>query len=520
MAKIIPYRPGSRTSTAEARAMSMPAEDDTPASSAGDTAAAGDDATDLSERAIAHEEISPASAGEIQPPARTEGEEVAKVIEVEEVIEEAAMPVGRISAEGGSPVDVPAAAASPTGDPVLARGLAHGLAHGRLVQTVLIGAFALDHLFYGLAIPFLPARAHALGASPFVTGALFASYAGGLLFCTPVAGWLTNHLGPRRTLLIGVAPLLGATMLFATAPTLALLFVARAIQGGCAAFTWTAGLAFIAQRFGPRERPVIFGRVLLVQGVGLLLGPPLGGVLYNWGGFRAPFLFAAGLAALDGLGRILVLPSDARAPARAAAEEARPNRLLHGQFVGALLATAGGALLLAGLEPALPPFLSARYGLGTLDIGLLFGGLLLVFSLLAPVIGLAMRWLGAARLVLGGMLVCAAAFLALGLSTSVSETIGALAAAAIGASLVLTPTLEMLSQAPSSGDGERSETTSYGAGTRYAAYNLAYAGGLLLGPVLSGSATSWLGASAGLGWLGLIPLALIAPFRWAVRRPR
>ena len=168
-------------------------------------------------------------------------------------------------------------------------------------------------------------RAQVLGASPVVTGALFGSYAGGLFLATPLAGWLADRLGGRRTLLGGLFALLAATLLFAFSTDLTLLFVARAAQGVAGAFTWTAGLSLLAQIVDERERPAAFGRIFVATGVGTLLGPSLGGALYTWGGFRAPFLFAMILVALDGIGRVIFLPG-ATPPSESRCRTAPPAR--------------------------------------------------------------------------------------------------------------------------------------------------------------------------------------------------
>ena len=68
-------------------------------------------------------------------------------------------------------------------------------------QVALLGAFFIDLLLYSLVVPFLPGEAEQLGASPAVTGALFAMYAAGLFAVTPLAAWLTDRVGAHQTLL-------------------------------------------------------------------------------------------------------------------------------------------------------------------------------------------------------------------------------------------------------------------------------------------------------------------------------
>ncbi|HEU5347589.1 MAG TPA: MFS transporter, partial [Ktedonobacterales bacterium] len=174
--------------------------------------------------------------------------------------------------------------------------------HRTAAQVVLLGAFGLDMLLYSLVIPFLPGEAQGLGASPLVTGALFAMYAAGIFAATPLAAWFTDHLGPRRTLLWGLLALAASTLLFAFSPTLALglpgLFVARASQGIASALAWTAGLAVLVQLYSAEERPRLFARAFTVTGLAVLIGPPLGGALYTLGGFTLPFMVATGLVVL------------------------------------------------------------------------------------------------------------------------------------------------------------------------------------------------------------------------------
>src|SRR5436305_1433452 len=71
--------------------------------------------------------------------------------------------------------------------------------------------------------------------------------------------------------------------------------------------------------------------------LGSLLGPPLGGCLFQWGGYRLPFLTAGILVGLVGVVLLVALP-DSR-PADRPAPRDRPVR------DGRLLVTAGAVVL-------------------------------------------------------------------------------------------------------------------------------------------------------------------------------
>jgi MFS transporter, DHA1 family, solute carrier family 18 (vesicular amine transporter), member 1/2 len=379
-----------------------------------------------------------------------------------------------------------------------------------LVQAVLLGAFGLDMLLYSLVVPFLPGRAQALGASPLGISALFATYAGALLLATPPAGWCSDRFGARRTLLVGLIALAMATLLFAFAPGLPLLVAARGAQGLAGALTWTAGLALIAELYDGEARLTVFARIFSATGVGTLIGPPLGGALYAWGGFRAPFLAAAALVLLDGVGRVLVLPRRAPPPRREATDGMGARLRDDRGLVTALVATLAGAALLAQMEPSLPVLLTARFDLGPLPIGLLFGGLTILFIALQPAAALLVRRLGAEVTVIFGLAIGAAALLLLARSYSLLGSALALATVALGVSLIVLPSLQLFTlTGPSrhvSPETHPAQSARYGAA--FATYNLAYSGGLLLGPLLAGAAITWMGLSGGFVLLSVPPALL------------
>ena len=95
-------------------------------------------------------------------------------------------------------------------------------------------------------------------------------------------GLLTDRHGRRGPLLAGLVGFALATLLFATATTFPQLLVARALQGVAAAITWTAGLALLAEVVPALERDRAMGLALSGQAAGMLLGPVVGGWLYQW----------------------------------------------------------------------------------------------------------------------------------------------------------------------------------------------------------------------------------------------
>ncbi|WP_327066300.1 MFS transporter [Kitasatospora sp. NBC_01302] len=105
------------------------------------------------------------------------------------------------------------------------------------------------------------------------------------------AGRLGDRIGPRRGYLIGLGVFGAASVLCALAPGAALLVPARALQGAGAALLAPAPLTLIAHACpGPAERARAVAVWVGVGGVGMVVGPLLGGLLVDTLGWRSIFV--------------------------------------------------------------------------------------------------------------------------------------------------------------------------------------------------------------------------------------
>src|SRR6266849_4307793 len=159
-----------------------------------------------------------------------------------------------------------------------------------------------DIVAYSIAVPVLPDLSRRLGASPTIIGLLFASFGVTLLAVSVPMGAVSDRIGRRAPLVSGMVGLAGATTLFAAADSLPWLFAARMVQGAADGVTWVVGLALIAELYGPEERGRVMGYVMSGTSFGLMIGPSIGGWLYETGGIWLPFLFVSILALACGVG--------------------------------------------------------------------------------------------------------------------------------------------------------------------------------------------------------------------------
>lgn len=92
-----------------------------------------------------------------------------------------------------------------------------------------------------------------------------------------------------------------ATLIFAVGESFPTLLIARMLQGVGSACTSVAGMGMLADRYpDDRERGNAMAIALGGLALGVLIGPPFGGVLYEFIGKSAPFIILAFLALLDG----------------------------------------------------------------------------------------------------------------------------------------------------------------------------------------------------------------------------
>ena len=217
----------------------------------------------------------------------------------------------------------------------------------RAIPIVLVAAL-IDSIGFGIVMPVLPGLVTELGRMGMaeaarVSGWLLATFAVTQFIAGPILGNLSDAHG-RRPVLIGAMIAFSIDYaLMAVAPTLAWLFVGRAIAGVTGAAIGPAG-AVIADVTPPERRAAVFGQMSAAFGLGFILGPALGGLAAPLG-LRAPFIVAALCAAANAVTMLALLP-ETLAP-----ENKRPFRLRDAHIVGSFrpLVHAGSAtpLLLA-----------------------------------------------------------------------------------------------------------------------------------------------------------------------------
>ncbi|MFL5412826.1 MAG: MFS transporter, partial [Myxococcales bacterium] len=183
----------------------------------------------------------------------------------------------------------------------------------------------VDVLGLTILIPLLPFYAESFGASATAVGLLQSTYAGCQLIAGPPLGSLSDRLGRKPVLLVSQLGTFAGFLILASAHSLPVVFLARAIDG-LTAGNLSIAQAYIADVTTPKERMSAFGLIGIAFGVGFVLGPGASGYLSAHYGYHVPIFCAAGLSFMSILGTAFLLPSvtavaDAAQPAAPLASE-------------------------------------------------------------------------------------------------------------------------------------------------------------------------------------------------------
>lgn len=132
--------------------------------------------------------------------------------------------------------------------------------------------------------------------------------AGVACIACPIFGYMVD-ISPTRKLpyLLGLI-LLGASMfVLAIANTIWMFVAARLLQGGATAMVVVAGLALMTDSTSAENLGQMIGYLGSAVTLGFLLGPLLGGLVYDTAGYHAVFIVAFSVVAVDLVMRFAVI---------------------------------------------------------------------------------------------------------------------------------------------------------------------------------------------------------------------
>ena len=219
-------------------------------------------------------------------------------------------------------------------------------ASNRRQIIILFFTLVVVMLGFGMVIPIMPFLIESMGASGSVLGLLMATFALMQLIFSPVWGSLSDRIGRKPVLMIGVFGF-GITMvLFGLSTQLWMLFAARALSGILSSATMPTAMAYIGDSTSEEDRGGGMGVVGAAMGLGMVLGPGLGGLLAGEN-LAVPFFFAGGLSFLAMVLIMAFLPESL--PKEERQKSGRVQFINLGELWGALKSPIGILLFMAFL---------------------------------------------------------------------------------------------------------------------------------------------------------------------------
>ncbi|XP_062981780.1 MFS-type transporter SLC18B1 [Elgaria multicarinata webbii] len=269
---------------------------------------------------------------------------------------------------------------------------------------------------YSILGPFFPKEAEKKGASSTVVGLIFGCFALFNFMSSLIMGKYLVQIGAKFMFVSGMFVSGCATILFGIldkAPNgaifIGMCFLVRAVDAIGFAAAMTASFSILAKAF-PNNIATVLGSLEIFTGLGLVLGPPIGGFLYQSFGYEVPFIVLGCVVLLLVPLNMYLLPNYDSTPGKDSFWKliTLPKVMLLCMTMFSLSACLGF------LDPTMSLFVLEKFTLPVGYVGLVFLGLALSYSLSSPLLGFLSdkmphlrKWL----LVIGGLLTALCYFL-------------------------------------------------------------------------------------------------------------
>ncbi|XP_003404052.2 MFS-type transporter SLC18B1 isoform X1 [Loxodonta africana] len=366
---------------------------------------------------------------------------------------------------------------------------------------------------YSILGPFFPKEAEKKGASNTVIGMIFGCYALFNLLASLAFGKYLVHIGAKFMFVAGMFVSGGVTVLFGVLDKvpegpifIALCFLVRVADAISFAAAITASFSILVKAF-PNNVATVLGSLEIFSGLGLVLGPPLGGFLYQSFGYEVPFIFLGCVVLLMVPLNMYILPN----------YEADPGEHSFWKLITlpkvALIAFVINSLSagLGFLDPTLSLFVLEKFNLPAGYVGLVFLGLALCYAISSPLFGLLSDKMPHLRkwLLVFGSLITAGCYMLLGpvpvlhIKSQLWLLVLVLVVNGVSAGMSIIPTFpEILSCAYENGFEEGLSTLGLVSGLFGATWSV----GAFLGPTLGGFLYEKIGFEWAAAIQGLLPL--------------
>lgn len=341
----------------------------------------------------------------------------------------------------------------------------------------------LDIAFMSAIAPLLPSYVDDLGLSKAQAGILSASYAAGTLVAALPAGYVAGRIGPRRTVIAGLALIGGASVVFGLVDDFYALVAARLVQGGAGALVWSGALTWIVTSAPEEKRGSLIGTVLGIAITGALLGPALGaaaGAIGTGPAFSAILVIAVVLIFFS-----WGVPDNSTPDRQPLGDVFRT--MISRPVLDASLFVIAPSVMFGAVDVIVPLRINALGG-GHIVIAASFIGGAALEAVLAPIAGRTSDRIGRRAPYALGLAICAVSMVVVAVAGSLAGVIAGLILASLGSGLCFAPAMTVVADIAE--DSELHQ--GYAAGLS----NIGWAAGQVLGGIGGGVVAEFTGNAA------------------------
>jgi MFS transporter, DHA1 family, multidrug resistance protein len=169
----------------------------------------------------------------------------------------------------------------------------------RIAIFVVVGALTgIAPLSIDAYIPGLPELTSDLGTSASTGQLTLTAFLLGLALSQVVAGSISDNVGRRGPVLVGLVAYLASSLLCGLSPGILTLIFLRLVQGAAAGVGFVIARAIIRDLYTGTAGARIFARLVIVSGVAPVIAPILGGQVLRFTSWRGLFVLFAVVSAL------------------------------------------------------------------------------------------------------------------------------------------------------------------------------------------------------------------------------
>jgi MFS transporter, DHA1 family, multidrug resistance protein len=308
---------------------------------------------------------------------------------------------------------------------------------------------------FGIIIPVLPFYAEEIGANPTQLGLLMAVYSLMQLIFAPFWGRLSDRIGRKPIMMMGIAGLALSFFMQAMATELWMLFAARIIGGILSSANMPTAMAYVADITTPENRGKGMGIIGAATGLGFVFGPAIGGI-FSKTSMNLPF-YIAGFSSLLTLVLVFFLLKES-IQKRAENAPLEKKQSLWAAFSGAAsvlyLLQLLISLSLSGLEATFAYFAAEKANLNAVSLGYIF--MIMGFAsaiVQGGLVGKLTKKYGEGKVIQGGIIVSAIGFALILLVDSFTTAAIFLTLFGIGNGVIRPSVSSLLTKTSTSGHG-------------------------------------------------------------------